>query len=186
MGALGWAITTEMAPPQAAGFAMNGLANIAGIVTPIVTGYLVQRTVRSAPPYGSSPPTVCSPLPLWLSWGRSSGCSSTEEAAWSRNPGLSLHSVALFVQYRLIEATECSDRPGCGVQSARRVQRGGRALRPGHGRGAGSASRGAARRTGLPLHSSGGILGNQSLGAGKCSDRPGGGVEPARRGCSVR
>ncbi len=47
MGALGWAITTDMAPPQAASFvgsAMNGLANIAGIVTPIVIGYLVQQT----------------------------------------------------------------------------------------------------------------------------------------------
>ncbi|MGF6884597.1 cyanate permease [Nocardia sp. GAS34] len=47
MGALGWAITTDIAPPQAAGFvssAMNGLGNIAGIVTPIVIGYLVQHT----------------------------------------------------------------------------------------------------------------------------------------------
>lgn len=47
MGALGWAITTDIAPPQAASFvssAMNGLGNIAGIVTPIVIGYLVQQT----------------------------------------------------------------------------------------------------------------------------------------------
>jgi len=47
MGALGWAITTDIAPPQAASFvgsAMNGLGNIAGIVTPIVIGYLVEQT----------------------------------------------------------------------------------------------------------------------------------------------
>ena len=47
MGALGWAITTDIAPAEAASFvgsAMNGLGNIAGIVTPIVIGYLVQQT----------------------------------------------------------------------------------------------------------------------------------------------
>jgi ACS family glucarate transporter-like MFS transporter len=47
LGALGWAITTDLAPPQASSFVgstMNGFGNIAGIVTPIVIGYTVQST----------------------------------------------------------------------------------------------------------------------------------------------
>lgn len=47
MGSLGWAITTDVAPTEAAsifGALTNGLGNIAGIVTPIVIGYIVQTT----------------------------------------------------------------------------------------------------------------------------------------------
>ncbi|MCX2731465.1 MFS transporter [Saccharopolyspora sp. NFXS83] len=47
IGALGWAITTDIAPPQASSFVastMNAFGNAAGIVTPIVIGYTVQAT----------------------------------------------------------------------------------------------------------------------------------------------
>ncbi|SFO91971.1 MFS transporter, ACS family, glucarate transporter/MFS transporter, ACS family, D-galactonate transporter [Saccharopolyspora antimicrobica] len=47
IGSLGWAITTDLAPPQATSFVgstMNAFGNIAGIVTPIVIGYTVQAT----------------------------------------------------------------------------------------------------------------------------------------------
>ncbi|MFD4197797.1 MULTISPECIES: MFS transporter [Amycolatopsis] len=47
LGALGWAITTDIAPPQATSFVgstMNAFGNAAGIVTPIVIGYTVQAT----------------------------------------------------------------------------------------------------------------------------------------------
>ncbi|KAA5828321.1 MFS transporter [Saccharopolyspora hirsuta] len=47
IGSLGWAITTDLAPPQAASFVgstMNAFGNVAGIVTPIVIGYTVQAT----------------------------------------------------------------------------------------------------------------------------------------------
>ncbi|WP_330256450.1 MFS transporter [Nocardia sp. NBC_00565] len=47
VGSLGWAITTDIAPPQAMSFVgatMNACGNIAGIVTPIVIGYLVEAT----------------------------------------------------------------------------------------------------------------------------------------------
>lgn len=47
LGSLGWAITTDIAPPQATSFVgstMNGFGDIAGIVTPIVIGYTVQAT----------------------------------------------------------------------------------------------------------------------------------------------
>jgi D-galactonate transporter len=47
IGSLGWAITTDIAPPQAMSFVgatMNACGNIAGIVTPIVIGYLVEAT----------------------------------------------------------------------------------------------------------------------------------------------
>lgn len=47
IGSLGWAITTDIAPPQASSFVgstMNAFGNIAGIVTPIVIGYTVQAT----------------------------------------------------------------------------------------------------------------------------------------------
>lgn len=47
LGSLGWAITTDIAPPQATGFVgstMNAFGNVAGIVTPIVIGYTVQAT----------------------------------------------------------------------------------------------------------------------------------------------
>ena len=47
LGALGWAITTDIAPPEAASFVgstMNAFGNAAGIVTPIVIGYTVQVT----------------------------------------------------------------------------------------------------------------------------------------------
>ncbi len=46
MGSLGWAITTDVAPTEAASIfssLTNGIGNIAGIVTPIVIGYIVQR-----------------------------------------------------------------------------------------------------------------------------------------------
>ncbi len=115
-----------------------------------------------------------------VAWGRLAECGSVWwpcadawRVAGCGRTGLRLHSSGGIVGNQSFEAEKCSDRPGCGLRSARRVQCGGRALRPGHGRSAGSPSRGAARRTGLRLHSSGGILGNQSLGAGKCSDRPG-------------
>ncbi|CAM03866.1 ACS family glucarate transporter-like MFS transporter [Saccharopolyspora erythraea NRRL 2338] len=47
LGSLGWAITTDIAPPQATSFVgstMNAFGNVAGIVTPIVIGYTVQAT----------------------------------------------------------------------------------------------------------------------------------------------
>jgi D-galactonate transporter len=47
IGSLGWAITTDIAPAQAASFVgstMNAFGNIAGIVTPIVIGYTVEAT----------------------------------------------------------------------------------------------------------------------------------------------
>ncbi|GHF19944.1 putative glucarate transporter [Amycolatopsis deserti] len=47
VGSLGWAITTDIAPPQATSFVsstMNAFGNAAGIVTPIVIGYTVQAT----------------------------------------------------------------------------------------------------------------------------------------------
>ncbi|WAL62996.1 MFS transporter [Amycolatopsis cynarae] len=47
LGSLGWAITTDIAPPEATSFVsstMNAFGNIAGIVTPIVIGYTVQAT----------------------------------------------------------------------------------------------------------------------------------------------
>ncbi|OXM63384.1 MFS transporter [Amycolatopsis thermalba] len=47
VGSLGWAITTDIAPPQAMSFVsstMNAFGNAAGIVTPIVIGYTVQAT----------------------------------------------------------------------------------------------------------------------------------------------
>ncbi|WP_243791865.1 MFS transporter [Saccharopolyspora gloriosae] len=47
IGALGWAITTDIAPPEASSFVastMNAFGNAAGIVTPIVIGYTVQAT----------------------------------------------------------------------------------------------------------------------------------------------
>ncbi|WP_028921284.1 MFS transporter [Pseudonocardia acaciae] len=47
IGSLGWAITTDIAPPQATSFVgstMNAFGNAAGIVTPIVIGYTVQAT----------------------------------------------------------------------------------------------------------------------------------------------
>ncbi|MFI6956172.1 MFS transporter [Nocardia sp. NPDC050408] len=47
IGSLGWAITTDIAPTQAVSFVsstMNAFGNIAGIVTPIVIGYLVSST----------------------------------------------------------------------------------------------------------------------------------------------
>ncbi|WP_258346081.1 MFS transporter [Saccharopolyspora gregorii] len=47
VGSLGWAITTDIAPPQASSFVastMNAFGNAAGIVTPIVIGYTVQAT----------------------------------------------------------------------------------------------------------------------------------------------
>ncbi|MGI5132161.1 MFS transporter [Pseudonocardia sp. CA-107938] len=47
LGSLGWAITTDLAPPQAASFVgstMNAFGNVAGIVTPIVIGYTVDAT----------------------------------------------------------------------------------------------------------------------------------------------
>lgn len=47
VGSLGWAITTDIAPAQAVSFVsstMNAFGNIAGIVTPIVIGYLVAST----------------------------------------------------------------------------------------------------------------------------------------------
>ena len=47
LGSLGWAITTDLAPPQAASFVgstMNAFGNVAGIVTPIVIGYTVEAT----------------------------------------------------------------------------------------------------------------------------------------------
>ncbi|MQY20878.1 MFS transporter [Nocardia macrotermitis] len=47
MGSLGWAITTDVAPTEAASIfssLTNGLGNIAGIITPIVIGYIVQTT----------------------------------------------------------------------------------------------------------------------------------------------
>jgi D-galactonate transporter len=47
VGSLGWAITTDIAPPEATSFVgstMNAFGNVAGIVTPIVIGYTVQAT----------------------------------------------------------------------------------------------------------------------------------------------
>lgn len=47
IGSLGWAITTDIAPPEANSFVgatMNAFGNVAGIVTPIVIGYTVQAT----------------------------------------------------------------------------------------------------------------------------------------------
>lgn len=47
IGSLGWAITTDIAPPRATSFVgstMNAFGNVAGIVTPIVIGYTVQAT----------------------------------------------------------------------------------------------------------------------------------------------
>lgn len=47
LGALGWAITTDIAPREASSFVgstMNAFGNIAGIVTPIVIGYTVHTT----------------------------------------------------------------------------------------------------------------------------------------------
>ncbi|SFD64444.1 MFS transporter, ACS family, glucarate transporter [Actinopolyspora alba] len=47
LGALGWAITTDIAPPRAASFVggtMNAVGNAAGIVTPVVIGYTLSVT----------------------------------------------------------------------------------------------------------------------------------------------
>lgn len=47
LGALGWAITTDIAPEQASSFVgstMNAVGNAAGIITPIVIGYTLAAT----------------------------------------------------------------------------------------------------------------------------------------------
>ena len=47
LGSLGWAVVADTSPKEAAGLAgalFNTFANLAGITTPIVIGYIVQRT----------------------------------------------------------------------------------------------------------------------------------------------
>ena len=47
VGALGWAVMADVAPREATGLAgglFNTFGNLAGIVTPIVIGYILQST----------------------------------------------------------------------------------------------------------------------------------------------
>ena len=47
VGALGWAVMSDVAPNEATGLAgglFNTCGNLAGIVMPIVIGYILQRT----------------------------------------------------------------------------------------------------------------------------------------------
>jgi ACS family glucarate transporter-like MFS transporter len=50
VASLGWAVMADVAPKKLAGLSsgvFNMFGNAAGIVTPIVVGYIVRATVRS-------------------------------------------------------------------------------------------------------------------------------------------
>lgn len=63
-GSLGWAVVADTAPKEIIGTTgglFNSLGNVAGIITPVVIGYILQETNSFANALVLSAPTASSP-----------------------------------------------------------------------------------------------------------------------------